>query len=52
LVSWVNGPNEKFWPSMTSTSIGVFFSIQANLYCHINSLFIKHVDVLESRMFG
>jgi hypothetical protein len=33
---------------MTSTHIGVFFSIKTNLYYRTSSLSIKHVDVLES----
>jgi hypothetical protein len=48
LVSWVIVPNQTLQPSMTSTCIGVFFSIIANLYCRTNSLSIKHVDALES----
>jgi hypothetical protein len=44
LVSWVIGPDEKLQPSMTSIDTNVFFSIKTNLYCHINSLSIKHVD--------
>ncbi len=49
LVSWVNSLDEKFWPSMTSGGIGVFFSTKANLYCHTNSLSRKHVDAPYSR---
>ncbi len=49
LVSCVIGLDERFQPSMTSTNIGVFFPIRANLYCGTNSLSIKHVDVPKSK---
>jgi hypothetical protein len=52
LVSCVIGLDERLWPSMTSTGIGVFFFTRANLYCYISSLSIRHADVLESRTFG
>jgi hypothetical protein len=48
LVSCVIVPNERFQPLIISISSTVFFSIKTNLYCHTNSLSIKHVDVLES----
>jgi hypothetical protein len=34
---------------MTSTSTNVLFFTKANLYCHTNSLSIKHVNALDSR---
>jgi hypothetical protein len=50
LVSCVIGHDERFRPpSMTSTGTSVLFSTRTNLYCHVSSLSIKHVDVLESR---
>jgi hypothetical protein len=49
LVLWMINPNERLWPSMISTDTGVFFSIKTNLYCHTNSLSIKHVDALKSK---
>jgi len=48
-VSCLTGHDERFRPLMTSTGIGMFFSTKANLYCHTNSLSIRHVHVLESR---
>jgi hypothetical protein len=45
----VSGLDERFRPSMTSISTSVFFFTITNMYCHINSLSIKHVDALESR---
>jgi hypothetical protein len=44
LVSCVIGFDERLRPSMTLISIGVLFSIEANLYCCTNSFYIKHVD--------
>jgi hypothetical protein len=49
LVSCMTSFNDRFQPSMISIGIGVFFSIRANLYYHISSLSIKHVNALESR---
>ncbi len=49
IISCVINHNEKLRPSMNSTGIGVLFSTRASFYCHISSLSIKHVDVLESR---
>ncbi len=49
LVSCVTSPNEKLQPSMNSTSIDVLFFAKANLYYHISSSSIKHLDVPESR---
>ncbi len=49
LVSCVIGLDERFRPLMISINTNVFFSIKTNLYCHTNSLSIKHVDALESR---
>jgi len=46
LVSCLIGPNERFQPSMTSISTGVFFSTITNLYGRISSLSIRHVDAL------
>jgi hypothetical protein len=48
LVSQVISFHEKIQPLMTSIDIGVLFSSKTNLYCCTNSLFIKHVDALES----
>ncbi len=48
LVSSMIVPKVKFRPSMTSTNIGVLFSTRVNLYCHTNSLIIKHADALKS----
>jgi hypothetical protein len=48
LVSCVISLDERLQPSMTSIDINVFFSTRTNLYYHINSLSIKHVDVLKS----
>jgi hypothetical protein len=50
LFSWVIGFNEKLQPSMTSIDISVFFSTKTNLYYHINSLSIKHVDAPKSKV--
>jgi hypothetical protein len=47
LVSCVTSPKEKLQPSMTSTTIGVFFFTRIILCCCTNSL-MKHVDALES----
>jgi hypothetical protein len=44
--------DEIFRPSMTSTDINVLFSITTNLYFHISSLSMKHVDELKSRNVG
>jgi len=44
LVSWVTSLEERLWPLMNLTSIGVFFSTIANLYCHTIFLSMKHVD--------
>ncbi len=48
-VSCLIGHDERFQPLMISTSIGVFFSTKANLYCHTNYFSIRHVDVPQSR---
>jgi hypothetical protein len=44
LVSCLIGLDERFRPLMTSTGTSVSFSTRANLYCHISSLSIRHVD--------
>jgi hypothetical protein len=44
LVSCVIGFNERIQLSMTLTNTNVSFSTKANLYCHINSLSMKHVN--------
>jgi hypothetical protein len=49
LVTCVIGLDEKLWPSMTSTNTNVFFTTKTNLYCHINSLSIRHVDAPKSK---
>jgi hypothetical protein len=49
LVSCVISLDERFRPLMTSIGSSVFISTRANLYCHINFLSIKHVDVLKSK---
>ncbi len=49
LVSCVTGPNERFRPSMISTSTNVLFFTRAKLFFHISSLSIKLVDVPESK---
>jgi hypothetical protein len=48
----VIGFNERFWPLMTLINIGVFFSTKINLYCHTNSLYMKHVDAYKQQVFG
>jgi len=52
LVSFMIGLDERLQLSMTSTSIGVLFSITTNLYYHTNFLSMKHVDVPKSRGSG
>ncbi len=49
LVSCVISFEERFWPSITSITIGVIFSTNAKLCCHTNSSLMKHVDALESK---
>ncbi len=49
LVSCVIGPDERFWPSTTSTGTSVPFSTRTNLYCCTNSLSIKRAYALKSR---
>ncbi len=49
MVSFVIGPNEKFWSSMTLISTNVLFFTRANLYCHTKSLSMKHANALESK---
>jgi hypothetical protein len=34
---------------MTSIDTNILFSTKANLYCHINYLFIRHADALKSK---
>ncbi len=48
LVSCVMDPEERFQPSVTSTTISVTFSTNAKLCCFTNSLSMKHADALES----
>lgn len=36
-------------PSMTSTGTCVHFFTKANLYCHVNSLSMKHANAPKSR---
>jgi hypothetical protein len=45
LVSCVIGFDERLQPSMTLTGTNVFFATKANLYCHTNSLSMKHANV-------
>ncbi len=45
LVSCVIGFDERLQPSMTLIGTNVFFAIKANLYCHTNSLSMKHANV-------
>jgi hypothetical protein len=47
LVSCVISPKNKFQMSMTSSIIDVFFFTKANLFCHINSLLMKHAYTLK-----
>lgn len=47
LVSCVISPKNKFQMSMTWTIIDVFFFTKANLFCHINSLLMKHAYTLK-----
>jgi hypothetical protein len=49
LVSCVTSLDERFRPSTTSIDTSVLFSTRTNLYCHTNSLSIKHANVLKSR---
>jgi hypothetical protein len=49
LVSCVIGLDQRLQPSLISTGIGMFFFTKANLYCHISSLSIKHVDAPKLR---
>jgi hypothetical protein len=45
LVSCVIGHEERFQPSITSTTTGVVFSNNVKLCCRTNSLLMKHANV-------
>jgi hypothetical protein len=49
LVSCVIGLEERFQPSVTSTTIGIVFSTNAKLCYRINSLSMKHANTPESK---
>jgi hypothetical protein len=44
LVSCVTGLEERFWPLIILTAIGVIFSTNAKLCCCTNTLSMKHAN--------
>ncbi len=49
LVSCITGLEERLRPMITLTATCVVFSTNTKLWCHTNSLPMKHVDAPESR---
>jgi hypothetical protein len=49
LVSCITCLEKKFRPLIISIAIGVIFSTNSKLCCHINPLLMKHADAFESR---
>jgi hypothetical protein len=50
LVSCIISLEKRFRPLITLTSIGVAFFTNTKLCCHTNSLLMKHVNTLESKI--